>query len=489
MPRRKPVPPASVDPASLQVVELPIDQITEYPNNPRQHSIEQIELIARSIREFGWTNPCIIDANNELIAGHGRLAGARLVGLATIPCIRLSHLTPAQKRALVIADNKIAITGTQWDFTLLKLELANLKLEGFDLSLSGFDDAEINALFGGAGLTDPDSTPPVPPNPVTVPLDVWIMSRHRVMCGDSTSPQDVDALMGGVQADLCFTSPPYGQQRDYKAAIGDWDALMQGVFSIMPVTRTAQVLVNLGMIHRKGEWVPYWDGWVEWMRATGWRRFGWYVWDQGPGLPGDWNGRLAPAHEWIFHFNQVAEKARKTKAKLAASIQYNDHGNGMRMKDGTMSGVSSPEKSLQTHKIPDSVVRVLRRLDEYIGAVEALSDDEVSHWPDSVVRVMRHKARGIETKHPAVFPVALPAEILLSYSDVGDTLYEPFCGAGSTVIAAEMHGRACFGMEIAAAYADLSVIRWQNFTGREATLEATGETFAAVSAARSQAAA
>ena len=107
--------------------------------------------------------------------------------------------------------------------------------------------------------------------------------------------------MGGEEADVCFTSPPYAQQRDYKTGPQDWDALMQGVFSILPVNHGAQVLVNLGLVHHDGEWLPYWDGWIEWMRAAGWRRFGWYVWDQGPGLAGDWNGRLAPSHEFVFH--------------------------------------------------------------------------------------------------------------------------------------------------------------------------------------------
>jgi DNA modification methylase len=122
--------------------------------------------------------------------------------------------------------------------------------------------------------------------------------------------------MAGEEADICFTSPPYAQQRDYKSGPQDWDALMEGVFSLLPAKHDAQVLVNLGLVHRDGEWLPYWDGWIEWMRSAGWRRFGWYVWDQGPGLPGDWNGRLAPSHEFIFHFNRVAEGARKTKDKL-----------------------------------------------------------------------------------------------------------------------------------------------------------------------------
>jgi hypothetical protein len=126
---------------------------------------------------------------------------------------------------------------------------------------------------------------------------------------------------------MCFTSPPYAQQRDYKTGAQDWDALMRGVFSILPMKHGAQVLVNLGLVHRDGEWLPYWDGWIEWMRSAGWRRFGWYVWDQGFGLPGEWRGRLAPSHEFIFHFNRIAERARKTVDKKPASIRIGSGGN------------------------------------------------------------------------------------------------------------------------------------------------------------------
>jgi DNA modification methylase len=457
--RKKPSAPPAL--SALQVEELPIDAIHEYANNSRMHTVEQIELIARSITEYGWTNPILIDADSEIIAGHARLQAAHSLGMATVPTIRLGHLTPTQKRALVIADNKIAITGTQWDFTLLKVELAELKLEGFDLGLTGFDGTELSALFGGdpdGGLTDPDETPSVPSDPTTEPGDIWIMGRHRVMCGDSTNPQHVDALMAGAKADLCFTSPPYGQQRDYKAAIGDWDALMQGVFSILPVKHEAQVLVNLGMIHRDGEWVPYWDGWVGWMRDAGWRRFGWYVWDQGPGLPGDWNGRLAPSHEWIFHFNRVAERARKTKDKELSSIGRQRTGGTMRAKDGSKPHAVPKATTLDPHKIADSVVRVNRQ----------------------------NRSVGSGMDHPAVFPVDLVSEMLTAFSDPDDTVYEPFCGSGTQLISAQKNGRSAYGMEIAPAYTDVSVLRWQAFSGQTATLEGDGRTFAEITAARAK---
>jgi DNA modification methylase len=273
---------------------------------------------------------------------------------------------------------------------------------------------------------------------------------HRVACGDSTSAEDVKRLMRGELADFVFTSPPYAQQRDYESAIGDWDALMQGVFSILPVTDNAQVLINLGLVHRDNEWIPYWSAWIDWMRAAGWRRFGLYVWDQGFALPGDWNGRLGPSFEFIFHFNRASSKTKKSVAKKPGSV-HKGHGTGLRKADGKMSAITNRAASLQPNKIHDNVFRVTR-----------------------------HMARGgVENRHPALFPVALVEEVAACYTKEGDVLFDPFCGAGTVIIACEKTGRVARGMEIAAAYVDIAVLRWQNFTGQSAILESTFEPFGA----------
>ena len=277
-----------------------------------------------------------------------------------------------------------------------------------------------------------------------------LKSRHRVMCGDSTSAQDVEHLMAGDVAVLLFTSPPYAQQRDYGAAkekISDWDALMQGVFASAPVGGEAQLLVNLGLVHRDGEWMPYWERWIEWMRAQGWRRFGWYVWDQGPGLPGDWNGRLAPSHEFVFHFNRAARKLHKTIESKHAGATLS--GGGLRSSDGNVHAKTGAGNAIQSHRIPDSVFRV-----------------------------MRHKGGiGKAGSHPAVFPVALVEEVLAAFTDPGELVFEPFCGSGTQVIAAQKVGRRCFGMDIDPAYVDVTCRRWLLFTGDAPVHEATGRTF------------
>lgn len=440
--------------ASLEIHYRRIDAIRPAANNPRTHSDAQISQLVRSISDYGWTNPILIDEHGVIIAGHGRLMAASKAGMSEVPTITLLGLTEEQKRALVIADNKLAMNAG-WNDDLLRSELEALKALDFDVSKIGFSEDELAAILieRTEGLTDPDDVPEAPTEPVTVLGDVWLLGRHRLMCGDSTDVAQIGRLTQGALADLCFTSPPYGQQRDYKASIGDWDALMQGVFAAAPVKPEAQLLVNLGMIHRDGEWLPYWDGWIAWMREQGWRRFGWYVWDQGPGLPGRWQGRLAPSHEWIFHFNRVAEQARKTKDKLASSKDGSKarHSTGLRGKDGKMSGLGNLNATFQPKKIPDSVVRI-----------------------------MRHKARGgVENEHPAVFPVDLVSEMLTAFSDPEDIVYEPFCGSGTQLIGAQKNGRTCLAMEIAPQYCDVAVLRWQNFTGQTAVHATTGQPFGA----------
>ena len=165
--------------------------------------------------------------------------------------------------------------------------------------------------------------------------------------------------MQGETATLMFTSPPYAQQRDYGAAkekVGDWDALMQGVFATALVTADAQLLVNLGLVHRDSEWQPYWQGWVEWMRNSGWRRFGWYVWDQGPGLPGDWQGRLAPSHEFIFHFNRAPRKANKTVPSKHAGKTLG--GGGLRGADGRVHAKTGTGNAIQSIRLDQAAFGV-----------------------------------------------------------------------------------------------------------------------------------
>ncbi|MEP9390624.1 site-specific DNA-methyltransferase [Mesorhizobium sp. KR9-304] len=202
-----------------------------FAKNARTHSEAQVAQIAASIREFGWTNPILVDGDNGIIAGHGRLLAARQLDMATVPVIELAGLSEAQKRALIIADNKLALNAG-WDSELLGIELDDLASLGFDLSLTGFDELEIAALTGAGnpGLTDPDDIPEAPKQPTSLPGDVWIMGRHRLVCGDSTDAADVERVLAGVKPHLLVSDPPYGVSYDpaWRGRFGDGHGLAKG---------------------------------------------------------------------------------------------------------------------------------------------------------------------------------------------------------------------------------------------------------------------
>lgn len=193
---------------------IAVESLVPYARNTRTHSAAQIEQVAESISEFGFNNQVLIDADGGIIAGHGRALAAKKLGMDEVPCIRLGHLTDAQKRAYVIADNKLALNAG-WDEKMLALEFKDLQGLDFDLALTGFDLQDINAILAAdeatpEGKTDADAVPEPQAEVVTQPGDVWILGKHRVMCGDSTSIDAVDRLMGGTAVDMVYTDPPYG---------------------------------------------------------------------------------------------------------------------------------------------------------------------------------------------------------------------------------------------------------------------------------------
>ena len=206
----------------MKIEQRSVETLIPYINNSRKHSDEQIAQIAASIKEFGWTNPILVDGANGLIAGHGRLMAARKLKMTEVPVIELAHLTENQKKALIIADNKLALN-SDWDSELLTLELQELLGDEYDLELLGFDkdelDALLNVIEGTDGLTDEDAVPEVPDVPKTKPGDIYILGNHRLMCGDSTMLHDVEKLMIGIYPDLIHTDPPYGMNAVSKSSV------------------------------------------------------------------------------------------------------------------------------------------------------------------------------------------------------------------------------------------------------------------------------
>ncbi|MBX6376335.1 MAG: site-specific DNA-methyltransferase [Acetobacteraceae bacterium] len=477
---------------AAKILLRPVAELRAHPGNARVHGAAQLEQIKASMLAFGFTNPLLVDEAGVLIAGHGRLEAAVALGIERVPVIVLRHLSPAQKDALRLADNRIAENAT-WDQALLRDALAAAQgAPDLDLAALGFSAAELDDILAAAGEAvsdgdapevlsapavqgggdgaaeteaaaedDPADVAPDPPRQaVTRPGDLWLLGEHRLLCSDSTDAASVARVMAGDQAALLFTSPPYGNQRDYTTGgVSDWDAMMRGVFQHLPrvLRDDGQVLVNLGLIHRDGEWLPYWSGWLDWMRAQGWRRFGLYAWDQGPGLPGDWNGRLAPAFELVFHFNRQPRQPNKiVPCKWAGTP---NKGSGLRAADG--------EVKAYTHiGLPVQECRI----------------------PDSVLRITRHKGRGIETEHPAVFPVVLPEFLMRAYTDEDEAVFEPFAGSGTTVLAGQRTGRRVRAIELAPAYVDLAITRWRLLhPDLPLTLAEDGRNYDAVAAARMEA--
>ncbi|MCL2000836.1 MAG: DNA modification methylase [Planctomycetes bacterium] len=425
----------------MKIEMRPLSAIIPYPGNPRVND-GAIDAVAASIREFGFRNAIVVDKDGVIVAGHTRLAAAKKLGLTEAPVHVAVDLSPEQARAFRLADNKTSELA-DWDYDLLPIELAALRDNDFDLSILGFNGEELSRYLApketgnaesGDGPREADESEPSA-EAISRRGEAYRLGNHRLVCGDNGSAEDMLKLAGGERFDLCFTSPPYLQQRDYSAAkskVADWDALMKGAFANLPMKEDGQILVNLGLLHRDKEWQPYWRDWIEAMREAGWLRFGLYCWHQGDGMPGASNGRLASCFELIFHFCRNTRGPYKIKpCKRAGEI---NSGAGQRNRDGTIGTFTAAGEAVQDFKVPDAVISVNRA--HGITAANAGYD------------------------HPAAFPWQLPGELINAYTQPGESVLDQFCGSGSTIIACERSGRRGFGIEIDPAYCDVIRKRW-----------------------------
>lgn len=423
---------------------IPVAQLRANPRNWRTHPEAQRKALRGVLAEIGFANAVLArelgDGTLELIDGHLRLE--TMAGADEIPTLILDVDEHEADKLLLTLDPLASMAGTD------KEMLAGL------FESTAFDDNALAVLIAEATGYELDIEDDQQDGEDAEPQidkaeelrakwgvergQLWRLGEHLLLCGDSTNANDVATVMDGEQAGICFTSPPYAQQREYRddatQKVSDWDSLMQGVFGNVPLADDGQLLVNLGLVHRDGEWWPYWDGWIEWMRQQGWKRFGWYTWDQCSGLPGDWNGRLAPSFEFVFHFTRVPRKPEKTVKKQPDSIRDRSGEKTMRGDSKSSVAMTSGEASLQKNKILDSVLRVNRQCG----------------------RVMK------DCHHPAVFPVALPETIIEAWPGIA---YEPFSGSGTTIIACENLGRKCRAIEISPAYVAVAIQRWADHTG------------------------
>ncbi|GGL58426.1 site-specific DNA-methyltransferase [Wenxinia marina] len=410
---------------TLAVEYRPVEALTPYARNSRLHSEAQVALIAGSIREFGWTNPVLVDGDGGVIAGHGRLMAARQLGMRQVPVIELGHLTEAQKRALVLADNRLA-EQAGWDRDLLALELGELAELGVDLGDLGFDAAEIDALLR-SGEADPreDEVPEPPVVPVSRPGDLWHLGPHRLICGDATDPGTVERVLAGVRPHLCVSDPPYGV---------NYDPGWRNEVGTAKTKRTGKVKND----HR-----------ADWREA--WALF-----------PGEvayiWHGAL--------HATTVAESLTACGFGLRAQIVW--------AKERLV--LSCGDYHWQ-HEPCWYAVRQKGR-GHWSG-----DRKQTTLWS------IPSRDQDAETVHGTQKPVECMRRPILNNSAPGQAVYEPFSGSGTAIIAAETTGRVCHAIELDPAYVDVAVTRWQAFTGEHARLGPSGPAFEQVARERAEEAA
>lgn len=409
--------PAKPDPnePKLRVETLSVETLIPYARNSRTHSEEQVAQIAGSIREFGFTNPVLIDANNGIIAGHGRVMAARKLGLTEVPCIRLGHLTESQRRAYVIADNKLALNAG-WDEELLKLELVGLQEEGFDLDLTGFSTDEIAALLAVTtveGNTDPDDVPEPPADPVSVPGDLWIMGKHRLLCGDSTSIDALNRLCENQLVDLWLTDPPYNVAYEGK-------------------TKEALKIKNDAMAD---------EDFRQFLRDC-------YVAADAVMKPG--------AVFYIWHADSEGFNFRGAAKDAGWKVRQCLIWEKQTMVMGRQDYHWKHEPCLYGWK-------------EGAGHLWASDRKQTT--------LLKFDRPSRNAEHPTMKPVALFEYQLLNNTKGGDIVLDSFGGSGTTLIAAERNGRVARLVELDPKYCDVIVKRWQDFTGKKAIHEETGKTF------------
>ena len=385
-----------------------ISTLIPYARNSRTHSDEQIAQIAASIKEFGWTNPILVDGDNGIIAGHGRLSAARKLGHEEVPVIELKDLTETQRKAYIIADNRLALNAG-WDNEMLTIELNDLLADGFALDILGFDPKEIDALLEPEvveGLTDEDEVPPLPEEPKTKLGDIYQLGNHRLMCGDSTSIDAVDKLMDGQKADMVFTDPPYGvdydgghatEKRRTKLENDDKTLMYAGALPIAYMASKDGAALYLWFADRFAKDV------LTALDECNFQVRTWIIWNKNLAQFGAIGAQYKPKHEpCIYAF-------KKGKAPF-----WNGPNN------------------------------------------------EVTVWD-----VKRHSKNEF---HPTQKPVELPVRALENSSKGGDIILDLFGGSGSTMIACEKQNRHARLMELDPKYCDVIVKRWEDFTGKKAML-------------------
>ncbi|ASJ25708.1 site-specific DNA-methyltransferase [Laribacter hongkongensis] len=398
---------------STHIERWPTEKLVPYARNARTHSEEQVAQIAASIVEFGFTNPILAGSDGVIVAGHGRLAAAQKLGLDTVPVVVLDHLTPTQRRALIIADNRIA-ENAGWDDAMLRIELQSLQEDGFNLDITGFDVDALAEIMAGEettvdGNTDDDAVPEVLATPISRPGDVWEMGKHRLVCGDATDPKSYELLMADAKADMVFTDPPYNV--DYANSAKD---KMRG--KDRPILND-----NLG------------DGFYDFLLAA-----------------------LTPMLERCAGATYIAMSSSELDTLQQA----------FRAAGGKWSTFIIWAKNTFT----------LGRADyqrQYEPILYGWPEGQNRHWcgdrdQGDVWNIKKPQKNDL---HPTMKPVELVERAIRNSTRPGDIVLDPFGGSGTTLIAAEKSGRIGWLIELDPKYVDVIVRRWQDWSGQEAYRE------------------
>jgi DNA modification methylase len=415
-----------------------VGELRPYPNNARTHSKKQIRQIANSIKKFGFCNPVLVDDAKQIIAGHGRVEAAKLLGIDAVPTCRLSHLSEAEKRAYILADNKLA-ANAGWDKELLAIELQGLIELDFEIELTGFEMPEIDLILEeadeakGSSSGPEEEVPQYPSGPVvTQSGDLWVLGNHRLLCADARDQGPYERLLAGAKAQFVFTDPPYNvaidrnvcglgriRHRDFAMGCGEMNEPEFTTFLQTVFERLAENTVD-GSIHQICmDWRHVWE-----MLAAGRAVYGELknlcVWNKTNAGMGTF---YRSKHELVFVW----------KSGTAAHINNFELGQHGRSRTNVWdyAGISSM----------------------HAGRLEELA------------------------MHPTVKPVAMVADAIKDCSRRGALVLDPFCGSGTILLAAERTGRKARAIEIDPTYVDVGVRRWQSYTGKAAILASSGETF------------
>lgn len=436
-----------------------VADLIPYAANSRTHSDAQVAQIAASIKEFGWTNPILVSGDDTIIAGHGRLLAARKLALVEVPVIVLDHLSKAQQRALVIADNQLALNAG-WDMNMLKAEIEDLDLENFNLELLGFDDDFLDGLLEtvpSVRLADEDSVPEMPKTAKTIVGDVWVLGNHRLMCGDCKSFGDVAKVLAGKMINLVVTSPPYASQREYDKESSfkpirvdeyvDWyEDIATNIYANLENDGSyfCNIKPNAEGIKRE---LYVFDLVLAHARKWQWNYADEFCWERA-GIPQQVARRFKNQFEPIYHFTKGEWKFNPDAVKHESKAVPKAKGKGA-------GNTNAAQRQ---------------------GHVSAVDGNDVAAgmaYPGNRLPTFQSEALG----HPAAYPVGLPEFFIKAYTDPDDVVFDPFMGSGSTLMAAEKNGRNAYGLELSPLYVDLIINRWQQFTGNQAIHAETGKTF------------